>query len=209
MTLGTSGPRSIALIRHGEKPPMPVLGKNPDTEPPLGIDELGGPNEHSLTPRGWQRAGALAVFFGPAAGAARHASVRTPTVLLAPDYGSAQESAQHRPLQTLTPLSQRIGVVIATPVAKGSERDLVEQHVLTAQDADVLICWDHQNMGGIVAALNDLVVVSPRLGAGTDWPDDRFDMVLMLTRSAGNAYTFAQIPQLLLDGDSDSPLPSF
>ena len=36
--------------------------------PDLGIDETGGQDPESLTPRGWQRAGALAVFFGSKAG---------------------------------------------------------------------------------------------------------------------------------------------
>ncbi|MEO5747011.1 MAG: hypothetical protein ABIQ61_03540 [Ornithinibacter sp.] len=94
---------------------------------------------------------------------------------------------------------------------KGNERDLIEGHVLTAHGADVLICWDHHNVGDIVAALNDLIDVTPRIGPGTGWPDDRFDMVLTLNRHSDGTpgYTFDQVPQLLLAGDSTDPLPSF
>lgn len=48
---------TILLIRHAEKPD----GQN------QGVTEQGGNDPDSLIPRGWQRAGALASFFGSVA----------------------------------------------------------------------------------------------------------------------------------------------
>ena len=45
----------IYLIRHAEKP----------KDGCKGVDENGAADDKSLTPRGWRRAGAWAVYFGP------------------------------------------------------------------------------------------------------------------------------------------------
>jgi len=47
----------IMLIRHAEKPP-----NNP---PPHGVDAKGDHDSESLIVQGWQRAGALTVYFAP------------------------------------------------------------------------------------------------------------------------------------------------
>lgn len=63
----------------------------------------------------------------------------------------------------------------------------------------VLICWDHERIPAIAAALPT--------APGTqipDWPDHRFDMIWSLTRQDTAEYEFSQLPQLLLAGDSDS-----
>ena len=51
----TQLPLQIYVVRHGEKPPEPA-------GPPFGVDR----NQNSLSPRGWQRSGALTVLFSPA-----------------------------------------------------------------------------------------------------------------------------------------------
>ena len=52
-------PRKLMLIRHGEK--------EPDSgPPPYGVNAEGRQDPHSLSPRGWQRAGALVSFFDDA-----------------------------------------------------------------------------------------------------------------------------------------------
>ena len=150
------------------------------------------------------------MFFGPADAASRSSRIHPPTVLFAPDYGSPQDCDQHRPHQTIQPLARRLQVPIRTPVPKGREKDLVEQHILTAVDADVLVCWDHQHIGEILAALGDGLSVTPAVtdSATAPWPDDRFDLVLVLDRvdRPGAGYRFSQLPQQLLDGDSAQPL---
>jgi len=144
------GPRTIYIIRHAEKPPD-LNTSDPSVsagQVSRGIDAWGAANDHSLTPRGWQRSGALAAWFGSADGPSRAQQLPPPTVLLAPDYGSARESAQHRTFQTIEPMSRRLGVPIRTPVAKGDEGALVGRHVLPAADADVLICWSTSTSAG-------------------------------------------------------------
>lgn len=53
----TAFPRTITIIRHGEKP-------TGEKHSALGVDLQGKERPDSLTPRGWQRAGALAVLLG-------------------------------------------------------------------------------------------------------------------------------------------------
>src|ERR1700759_2236823 len=73
----TAPPEVIYLIRPAEKPFKPHLS---------GVDYEGGPNEHSLLPRGWQRSGALAALFHPDSGPLRP-GLRTPPRLGAPSRG--------------------------------------------------------------------------------------------------------------------------
>lgn len=103
------GPRTIYLIRHAEKPGDPGVTA-------AGIDEAGHPNVASLTPRGWQRAGALVALFDREAGVPDAVGPR-PTVLISPDYGA--DSSQHRTVETITPLSRRLGVPITQPAGQG------------------------------------------------------------------------------------------
>jgi hypothetical protein len=49
-------PTTVLLVQHAEKP----LGDLP----PFGVTEQGVVDTESLTPRGWQRAGALVGFLG-------------------------------------------------------------------------------------------------------------------------------------------------
>jgi len=211
-----AGPRTIYLIRHGEKPPNPVgagaptPAAAPRVAPALGVDATGCLNDHSLTPRGWQRAGALAVFFGPSATLGRDVLVLPPSRVFAPDYGSPAESVQHRPHQTVEPLARRLGLTIQTPVAKGAEAELVREHLLQATDEHVLVCWEHEHLTAMVAALAQSVTIEPAPAPDLRWPDDRFDMVLVLDRidERTSTYRLTQLPQLLLDGDSAEPFGS-
>ena len=198
------GPRQIFVTRHAEKP-APATAADPAS---FGVDGLGAPNPHSLTPRGWTRAGAFTVLFAPQDHRYR-AGFDQPTVLVAPDYGSPAEGAVHRPVQTLVPLSRRLGLTVSTPSPKGEEAALVTQHLLTATDEVVLVSWDHENIPELVAALLAAAEVAPnpQLPA-SGWPDDRYDVVLSFTRQPGGGrrYGFSELPQLLLDGDSPLPL---
>jgi hypothetical protein len=38
------------------------------------------------------------------------------------------------------------------------------------------------------------------------WPDTRFDLVWVLDRQPSGHWTFAQVPQMLLSGDSAMPI---
>jgi hypothetical protein len=194
-------PEVIYIIRHGEKPAEPDgRGKHqPDPGPPHGIDFHGRKDEHSLLPRGWQRSGALAALFGPAAGSPR-GGLRTPGTLLAPFYGDQARTAGHRSFQTIQGLADLLGLAIATPYEVGHESRLAAS-VLESCSGVVLICWEHDHIPVLAGAFP----AAPGPDIPGKWPGHRFDVIWALTRQRGPAppaYAFSQIPQQLLPGDA-------
>jgi broad specificity phosphatase PhoE len=186
-------PQQIYVIRHGEKP---GASKHQD----LGVDADGSHDVHALTPRGWQRSGALAVLFAPAAGPLR-GGLRRPTALYAPDYGSPAATRGHRTYQTVEGLAGVLGLPINTLCAQGKSAELAAAALANTSDV-VLICWDHTHIPAIGTALPTLP--DTRLPA---WPDDRFDMIWSFTwraTASPAAYEFSQVPQRLLAGDGDA-----
>ncbi len=185
-----AGPDTLMIIRHGEKPADP-----PATPPPYGVDAEGKQSEHSLVPRGWQRAGALAKVLGAAT---PPAPLVQPTAIFAPDYSA--ETTSHRTTETVTPLGDRLGLQIQKPVAKGAEEQLVLDHLVSAA-GHVLVCWEHHHIPAIVAGLGTALGVSAIPAIGRSWPDDDFDSVLVFTRSA-DGYSLAVTSQDALAGDT-------
>ncbi len=200
----TVPPDIIYIIRHGEKPadPAPVVPGQalPAAAPPFGVDFQGNQNAHSLLPRGWQRSGALATLFDPAA--EPRAGLQIPAALLSPSYGSPDKTAWHRTYQTIQGLSDRLGLAIVSAYAEGDEPELAA-NVVSQYSGVVLICWEHHHIPSLASSLPTV--------AGTAippaWPGDRFDVVWTFTVVPGAApaqYTFGQIPQQLLSGDTDT-----
>jgi hypothetical protein len=184
-------PQQISLIRHGEKPAAPAAA-------PFGVDASGNTNPHSLTPRGWQRCGALAGFFDPTVGAPE-SGLRIPTALYAPDYTDTEKTQNHRTFQTVQALGARLGVATATPQPEGREAALIAA-ILAGADEVALICWEHHR----IPALAQAIPTADATAIPAAWPDDRFDLVWTFTLDgAGGRYTFSQVPQRLLAGDAD------
>jgi hypothetical protein len=181
----------IMLIRHAEKPPG-----NP---PPHGINAKGDHDEESLTVQGWQRAGALAVFFAPSAGLFQSSKIATPATVYASQIISGNGS--ERPQETVIPLIDKLGsgkVKVKFNYAKGQEKEVA--NLAQARNGVVLICWEHHNISKIVnhfpISKNNTTPVP------SEWPDDRFDLVWVFDLASGSGgYRFTQIPQLLLAGD--------
>ena len=199
----SSLPQQIYVIRHGEKPadPPPVSPGKPSSmpEPPFGIDADGNQDAHSLLPRGWQRSGALAVLFAPAAGTLQ-AGLRTPTALYSPSYGVAHKTQEHRTYQTIQGLSGRLGLPIQSPLAEGQE-PAVAQAVLAAGAEVALVCWEHDHIPALAQAIPTVDGTS----VPAAWPGDRFDVIWTFTLdSSTGRYAFGQVPQQLLDGDADT-----
>jgi hypothetical protein len=191
-------PNQIYVIRHGEKP-ADLASPTATPTPPFGVDVDGNQSIHSLLPRGWQRSGALAVLFDPAVGPLR-AGLSTPATLFSPDYGKPDKTQGHRTYETIQGLSARLAVPINSSYAEGQESTLAGD-VVADYTGVVLICWEHQHIPAIAAALP-----TP---AGTQipaaWPGDRFDVIwsFSLQPDAPSAtYAFSQIPQQLLAGDA-------
>lgn len=104
--------RTIFIIRHGEKPEAPSS---------YGVDADDNQNEHSLLPRGWQRAGAPARLFAPL-GAELRPGLATPTELICPEYGASTTTSVHRTYQTIQPLSELLHEgKIQSPHSEGKE----------------------------------------------------------------------------------------
>jgi hypothetical protein len=193
-------PDAIYIIRHGEKPAEPAPKRAAPA--PRGVDFHGNQNEHSLLPRGWQRSGALAALFDPSQGPLR-AGLQVPRTLISPSYGDSGKTAEHRTHQTIRAISERLGIAIATDFAKGHEPQLAAELAKSGAGA-VLICWDHARIPALASAL-PLVhgTVIPKA-----WPEDRFDVIWTFTLATDDKYSFAQVPQLLLSGDTDKIIPA-
>jgi hypothetical protein len=205
----TSPPDVIYIIRHGEKPadPPPVTpGQSPPpTAPPFGVDDQGVQDVHGLLPRGWQRSGALAVLFDPARGPLQ-AGLRTPAALLSPSYGSPAATAAHRTYQTIQALSGRLGLPIASAFAEGQEPQLAAS-VVSGYSGVVLICWEHDHIPALASSLP----ATPGTAIPQQWPGDRFDVIWTFTLVPGATpvhYTFGQVAQQLLAGDTDTVIPA-
>ncbi|MDH6247646.1 hypothetical protein [Mycobacterium sp. OTB74] len=195
-------PSQIYIIRHGEKPADPPT-PTATPAPPFGVDIDGNQSIHSLLPRGWQRSGALAVLFAPATGPLQ-AGLRTPTTLLAPDYGKSVKTQEHRTYETIQGLSARLGLSIDSPFAEGDEAALASA-VVVDYSGVVLICWEHRHIPDIATALP--TVSGTQIPAA--WAGDRFDVIWSFTLQPGAAsaeYAFSQIPQQLLAGDTDTTI---
>lgn len=177
-----SGVDTIMLIRHGEKPT--------GTSAPYGITSDGQRSDGSLTVRGWTRAGALVELFAPADGVPVRTGLARPVAV----YGSRSNGdASQRPSQTVTPLAARLGVTLNTTYGKGDEKALAKE--ITGLHGVTLVSWQHEAIPAIVAKLGAVQPTPPG-----QWPDDRFDVVWVFTRTA-DGWAFSQVPQLVLDGD--------
>jgi hypothetical protein len=176
-------PKRIMFIRHAEKPAVPSDGG--------GVQPDGSQDGESLTVRGWQRAGALVQFFAR--------PELKPGVIFASGLGHGSKSK--RPMQTVTPLadllSETEAVALVTTHLKDDLQPLMED-VLSRQGS-VLVAWEHK----LIPALVGLLPNPP--GVPSDWPDDRFDVVWLFDRSE-TGWSFSQLPQLLLSGDSAIPI---
>jgi broad specificity phosphatase PhoE len=178
----------IMLIRHAERP---------DREKSIrGVALDGRKDKESLTVRGWQRAGALVRFFAPLDGHFVHQALARPRTLYACNAAPADPSL--RPQHTLVPLAALLGIGINREHFHGDEIALVED--VLSSDGPALIAWKHDAMQ-IIANL----ILGDKTTAPQHWPYGRYDLVFVFDRR-GERWTFVQIPQLLLAGDSAEPI---
>ena len=195
------GPKQVLIIRHGEKVGDPKK------------DDDGGRN---LSVRGSARAAALPALFVPAmpqsacrlhqktgefAGSYQEIPLKGKVPRFAtPNFIFATERSKHskRPIETVTPLS----IALALPVDDHFNDDDAEikkmtgaiLHDVTYAGKIVLICWHHGKIPDIAKALG--IAKPPK------WDGKVFDRVWQITFPKGKA-TLADLPQMLLYGDSD------
>ena len=198
---------TIMIIRHGEKPPEP-----PASPPPYGVTSDGRQDAHSLSVRGWQRAGALVCLFAPSQGTP--STVKVPEYIYAvkvddddegpPDAVSVTIGTKgKRAQQTIAPIAAKLGSTVKLNFTfdKGAEAAMIASAM--ACPGAVLICWVHENIPHIARQ----ITVSRATPVPDAWPNDaqgngRFDLVWLFEYDNNvDAYQFAEIPQFLLDGD--------
>lgn len=180
-----SHPKKIMLIRHAERPAK--VGS------PYGVTIDGHTDVNSLSAPGWQRAGALSALFAPAHGPLQDDALATPQSLFASDVGTLSPSKREQ--ETLTPLSEKLGLDISAPYPKQHHAPMVKG--VLACDGIVLICWDHKFLPSVA---ND--ILGDTTTAPQKWKRKRFDLVWVFDwNSSTKSYDFAQVPQLLLSGD--------
>jgi hypothetical protein len=191
----TEPPRAIFVIRHGEKP-------EDDGRDGQGVESSGRPNKHSLTPRGWQRSGALAILFGdPALMAER--GVSKPARLFSPNYG--HHTRNHRTSQTLDGVAGRLKISHEYPATVDEGADLTAA-ALGGGPGPVLVCWEHHRIPLIAAS----ILAGTDQSAPRTWPDNRFDVIWVFRRESARLppiYAFSQVPQKLLAGDRRGTIP--
>lgn len=171
----------VMIIRHGEKPLKKKGGP--------GIDPAGNPDDHSLTPVGWQRARALADVFdgqGPTP-----AGLTKPASIFAAGANANGQGARTR--ETVMPLAEKLGVQVNAAYGKGDEQALAR--AVAAQPGPTLISWQHSEIPDIAQSFGAVNPAPP-----TEWPDDRYDVVWTLLKTP-TGWQFSQIPQMVLPGD--------
>lgn len=172
-------PTTVMVIRHGEKP-------HGDEE---GIDAAGHEDDSSLTRTGWERARKLTSTFGPP-----RAGLKRPARIYAARANAKGEGARTR--ETVAPLASKLGVAVNTRFGKGDEQALVRD--ASSRPGPALISWSHKNISKIADAFPG---VTPR--PPSSWPDDRFDVVWVFTRTA-TGWHFSQVPEMALAKDKAS-----
>lgn len=180
----------IMLLRHAEKPAK--------DNAPFGVTPDGKQSKESLAVRGWQRAGALANLLAPSDGHVQHASLAKPQFLFSSK--PLKRRGSRRPIETITTLAEKLGVEINFE----HERDHFVAMVAEAFSCKgvVLICWQREYIPDIAACILGNATIAPQA-----WPENRFDLIWVfdLDRRFGR-YAFKQIPQLVLAGDSRTPI---
>jgi hypothetical protein len=200
------GAEKIMVIRHAEKPGSygGVSYK--------GVQADGKPDKKSLVTLGWERAGALLGLFAPPWGPA--AALGVPGSLFAADpddksgdgRGGSDDEPSQRPYQTLTALAARLGLAIDTKGKRAKFKKMVDAALEC--EGVALIAWQHQDIPAIGEHLLKHSGASG-IALPTSWPEDRYDLVWVFDRPAGDGpiISFTQVPQLLLAGDQDNVLP--
>ncbi len=164
-------PAEVILLRHAEKP--------------------SGHHDRDLSARGQQRARALVSFLtsNPVI-----LSNGLPVALFAPLVSPRGHG--RRPLETLTPLANRLGVSVQTPV-RAAEHAGLAKRILTdpaLSGKTVVICWVHHDLRAFAKELG----VHP---APARWKSSVYDRVWIITYHGKHA-TLTSLPQHLLPGDS-------
>jgi hypothetical protein len=195
---GSSGPRQVLIIRHGEK-----LGSADN-------DQEGGPD---LSPRGSARATALPLLFVPVSpqtacaltANSHHVNLAYGTVdisgstprfsLPAAVFATRASHHSNRPIETVSPLVAAFNLPLEAD-HPDDRYDKVAEDLLNKPEyvgKIILVCWHHGNIPALARALD---VDNP-----PPWPGSVFDRIWQLDYAGGRPVLSDQ-PQRLLFGDA-------
>ena len=212
----SSYPSLVTIIRHGEKPGDPA------------DDSSGGPH---LSILGSARAAALPSLFTPDPNATPIKKVTQvscdvksgktgrftgkfkstkekagATLFPVPDFLFAAQSttSSHRPVETITPLSQALNLTINTPYSDNAYTQQA-QEILDAPEVYggkvVLICWHHGKAPDLAQAFG---VSKKDLKPWSPWQPTVFDLIFQITWPTSTTVNFVVSYQQLLFGDTPS-----
>lgn len=143
----------------------------------------------NLSTKGYERAAALAYYL--------------PATFGTIDYvfaaGVGQKSHSKCPRETVTPLAERLGKKLHDSYLKYEYKEMIT-HIFNDDkytDSKIVVAWQHTDIEDISNAFGTQDVPTSK------WPGDCFDLVWKLTYNGDKTYSLAQIPQLLMYGDSD------
>ena len=92
-------------------------------------------------------------------------------------FAAADSSSSHRPVLTLTPLSQASGLPIDSQYKDNDYAKLADALQTADHGRCILVCWHHGNIPNLVRALGG----DPReLLPDGKWPDDQYSWVIQL-----------------------------
>ena len=164
-------PAEVILIRHAEKPPT----------------------GNALSPRGRERAAALAPYFQSTP---EVLDFKLPVAIYAQRPKNATSSI--RPIETVQPLADAIHLKINTTFVRDDFQSMVDEirHKPEYEGHMVLICWEHKVIPEIAHSFE-------ADGAPKTWPDETYDRTWIIKFEAGKKPTFVDLPQRLMYGDSE------
>ena len=176
---------SIVITRHGEKPS--------DSGKPHGINADGEHDPHSLSVRGWTRAGALAGLFGLVP-QPQYPGVPIPSRVYATE--PSHDAHSTREYDTAHPTASKLKLKLNSNYKHGQESQLAQE--LVAGGSPALVVWHH----GAIPELLKHFDIENAAEIPTAWPEDRFDLLWVLTRKNSDApFVWSAVNQGLLEGD--------
>jgi broad specificity phosphatase PhoE len=170
---------TVMFIRHAEKPDKDHKGVTPDGEH----------DEHSLSVRGWTRAGALAALF---AEQTSRSGLTTPARIIATAPSHSYKSKREH--DTALPTAQRLDLSIEATTIPDDYAELIAD--IKGAGHPALVVWHHGSIPEFIAGFE----VSNAPDIPHKWPEERFDLVWVLSPK-DDSYTWAAVPQRLLRGD--------
>jgi hypothetical protein len=166
-----AAPAQIIFLRHAEKPEV-------------GIE---------LNDRGRERAQALVALFTQDKRALEHGSAVAIYAMK-----QAKPNTSMRPIQTMEPTARALGLTLDTRFTRDEIQSVA--HALLADPRahgkTVVVCWEHDAIPRIVAALG-------WRNGPDDWPGKAYDRLWVLDFADGKPVRFRDLPQRLLPGDKN------